>query len=168
MKYIRAKANFFRLADEKFIVVGARIIECMKTSAVFTDPTPTVAQLQKAYEDYYQAVVPAASRSRETQALKRERKRVLADLFQQLVYYINTVADGRLSLLYSSVFPVLNGKRTEVVPDIPTGIIDCCIIVFLRSKIYYKFYFVQYVLQQFNIRVRHALLLLKHEVQGKD
>ncbi|MFD2552891.1 hypothetical protein [Sphingobacterium tabacisoli] len=123
MKYIRAKANFFRLADEKLIVLGARIIECMKTSEVFTDPTPTIVQLEEAYEAYYEAVVPAASRSRETQALKRERKRVLADLFQQLVYYVNTVADGQLSLLYSSGFPVLTGKRTGVIPDTPTGIV---------------------------------------------
>lgn len=123
MKYIRAKANFFRLADEKLIVIGARIIECMKTSDVFTNPTPTLKQLEEAYVAYYQAVIPAASRSRETQALKRERKRTLADLFQQLVYYVNTVADGRLSLLHSSGFPVLTGKRTGVVPDTPTGII---------------------------------------------
>ncbi len=123
MKYIRAKANFFRLSDEKFIVMGARIIECMKTSEVFTAPSPTVAQLEEAYKAYYQAVVPAASRSRETQALKREPKRVLAGLFQQLVYYVNTVADGKLSLLHSSGFPVLTGKRTGVIPDTPTGII---------------------------------------------
>lgn len=123
MKYIRAKANFFRLADEKFIVIGARIIECIKTSNIFSDPSPTIEQLEKAYEAYYQAVIPAASRSRETQALKRERKRALADLFQQLVYYVNTVADGKLSILYSSGFPVLNGKRTGIVPDTPTGII---------------------------------------------
>ena len=123
MKYIRAKANFFRLADEKFIVMGARVIQCMKESKVFTDPTPSVEQLEEAYTAYYQAVVPAGSRSRETQALKRERKRALADLFQQLVYYVNTVADGKLSHLYSSGFPVLNGKRTGVVPDTPTGVI---------------------------------------------
>lgn len=127
MKYIRAKANFFRLADEKFIVIGARIIQCMKESEVFTHPIPSVEQLEEAYAAYYQAVVPAGSRSRMTQALRRERKRVLADLFQQLVYYINTVANGQLSLLYSSGFPVLTGKRTGVIPDTPTGIIleDC-------------------------------------------
>ena len=121
MRYIRAKAGFFRYADEKLVVVAARIIQCMRNSDVFTEPNPSVSELEQAYTDYYQKVVDAAGKSREKAALKRESKWRLSDLLQKLAFYVNVVSDGNLSKLYSSGFPVLAKKRVGVFPDQPTG-----------------------------------------------
>ncbi len=121
MKYIRAKANFFRYADEKLIVAAARIIQCMKESDIFTQPAPPLSELEDAYADYYHKVIDAKGRDREKAALKRESKRRLSDILQKMVFYVNMVSDGDLSKLYRSGFPVLAKKNTGMIPDTPTG-----------------------------------------------
>src|SRR5690606_9788906 len=106
MKYIRAKANFFRYPDEKLVVTATWIIRCMKESAIFVDPTPTMAEIEEAYADYYQKVVESVGGSRFVKAQKRESKKKLSDLLQELVFYVNVVSNGDLAKLYSSGFPV--------------------------------------------------------------
>lgn len=119
MKYIRAKANFFRYPDEKLVVTATWIIRCMKESAIFVDPTPTMAEIEEAYADYYQKVVESVGGSRFVKAQKRESKKKLSDLLQELVFYVNVVSNGDLAKLYSSGFPVLTGKRKGQAPDTP-------------------------------------------------
>ncbi len=119
MKYIRAKANFFRYADEKLVVTASWVIRCMKESTIFVDPTPTIAEIEDAYANYYQKVVESAGGSRLVKTEKRESKKKLSDLLQELVFYVNVVSDGNLAKLYSSGFPVLNRKRKGGVPDTP-------------------------------------------------
>lgn len=122
MKYIRAKASFFRYADEKLVVTATRIIQCMKESDIFTQPTPPLSELEDAYADYYQKVIDARERNREKAALKRESKRRLSDILQKMVFYVNMVSDGDLSKLYSSGFPVLAKKNTGRTPNTPTSV----------------------------------------------
>ncbi len=119
MKYIRAKANFFRYPDEKLVVTATWIIRCMKESVIFVDPTPTMAEIEEAYADYHQKVVESVSGSRLVKAQKRESKKKLSDLLQELVFYVNVVSNGDLVKLYSSGFPVLTGKRKGQAPDTP-------------------------------------------------
>ncbi len=121
MKYIRAKANFFRYSDEKLVVAAAQIIQCMKESNIFTQPTPPLSELEEAYTDYYQKVIDARGRNREKATLKRESKQRLSDILQKMAFYINVVSDGDLAKLYSSGFPVLARKKRGTIPDIPTG-----------------------------------------------
>src|SRR5690606_30483344 len=63
MKYIRAKAGFIRYADEKLVVTASWIIQCMKQSDIFVDPTPPIARIEEAYNDYYQKVVQSVGGS---------------------------------------------------------------------------------------------------------
>lgn len=119
MKYIRVKANFFRYPDDKLVVRVAHIITCLKESDIFKSPDPPLERLEEAYNDYHQKVIDAQDKDREKAASKRESKRRLTDLLQKLAFYINMVADGQLSLLYSSGFPVLAKKQTGKLPDRP-------------------------------------------------
>jgi hypothetical protein len=119
MKYIRAKANFFRYADDKLVVTASWIIQRMKESDIFVDPTPPIHEIEEAYAEYYQKVVEAVGGSRLVKAQKRESKKKLSDLLQELVFYVNVVSDGNLSKLYSSGFPVLAGKSKGCAPDTP-------------------------------------------------
>ena len=52
-------------------------------------------------------------------AARRESKRRLSSLFQELVFYVNVVSDGDLAKLYSSGFPVLDRKRKGQAPEVP-------------------------------------------------
>lgn len=119
MKYIRAKAGFIRYADEKLVVTASWIIQCMKQSDIFVDPTPPIARIEEAYNDYYQKVVQSVGGSRLVKIQKRESKKILSDLLQKLVFYVNVVSDGDLVKLYSSGFPVLAGKQKGQAPNTP-------------------------------------------------
>ncbi|GHE31185.1 hypothetical protein [Sphingobacterium griseoflavum] len=119
MKYIRVKASFFRYPDDKLEVRAAHIITCLKESDTFTSLDPPLEILKEAYRNYYQKVVDARGKDREKAALKRASKRRLADILQQLAFYVNRLADGKLSLLYSSGFPVLAKKAASTIPARP-------------------------------------------------
>jgi len=121
MKYIRAKANFFRYADDKLVVTASWIIQRMKESDIFVDPTPPIHEIEEAYAEYYQKAVESKGGSRLVKAQKRESKKKLSDLLQALVFYVNVVSDGNLAKLYSSGFPVLAGKSKGQPPDTPAS-----------------------------------------------
>ncbi|NGF57192.1 hypothetical protein G5B00_11780 [Parapedobacter sp. SGR-10] len=53
--------------------------------------------------------------------LKRESKARLATLLGELAAHVNFVAKGKLSILYTSGFPVFTGRRKGTVPAVPTG-----------------------------------------------
>jgi len=119
MKYQRAKAGFIRYADSKLLVVGGRIIHEMKHSSFFTDPKPSLAEVEAAYLDYQEKVFKASGGGRLYTSAKQESKRLLADLLQELAFYVSTKSDGDLSKLHSSGFPVLEKRRKGQVPDTP-------------------------------------------------
>jgi len=121
MKYIRVKANFYRYADDKLVVVVAHILERMEKSPLFVDPVPSLAEVKESYKDYFQKVVKAKDKSRLSAAYKRESKRRLSELLQSLAFYVNTICDGDLVKLLSSGFPVLSEKRKGQVPDMPAS-----------------------------------------------
>src|SRR5690606_15063038 len=119
MKYIRAKANFFRYPDDKLIVAASWIIRCMKRLTIFIHSTPSIATIDEAYADNYQKLVESAGSSRLMKVQKRDSKKRLSDLLQKLVFYVNVVSDGDLVKLYSSGFPVLAGKQKGQAPNTP-------------------------------------------------
>lgn len=125
MKYIRAKANFIRYTDEKLLVQASYILLCMKDSSVFINPNLPLSTIEDAYQDYQKKVIEAKSGSREKKLYKRESKKKLCELLQQLVTFVNLVSYGNLPLLYSSGFPVLTKKRKGQVPDTPASPFLC-------------------------------------------
>lgn len=121
MKYIRAKANFFRYRNDTLVVAAAHIIKCMEASKQFKDAKPPLAEVKAAQEAYHRAVLDAMHGGLIYTAVRRETKRKLADLLQQWAQYVNSVADGNLPLLLSSGFPVLTKKRKGEAPKTPAS-----------------------------------------------
>lgn len=119
MKYIRAKAGFIRYSDDTLVVTANRIIQSLRHSPYFTDPVPSLEELEAAYADYYAKVTKAKGGGAIYHAAKRESKMKLAILLQQLVSYINRISDGDLVKLHSSGFPVLDKKRKGQAPSTP-------------------------------------------------
>ncbi len=119
MKYQRAKAGFIRYPDAKLLVAAGWILQCMRNSLVFTDPRPTLAEIEAAFEDYRQKVYAAAGGGLFYNTAKRESKRRLSDLLQKLAMYVNIMSDGDLPKLYSSGFPVVDRRRKGRSPDTP-------------------------------------------------
>lgn len=119
MKYIRAKAGFIRYSDDALVVATARIIKCLRHSPYFRNPTPSLAELEDSYADYYEKVLQAKGGGLVYTTARRESKRRLASQLQNLVFYINMVSDGDLVKLHSSGFPVLEKKQKGYIPNTP-------------------------------------------------
>ncbi len=120
MKYQRAKAGFIRYSDSELLVATGRILLSMKGSLVFTDPMPSLDEIESAFADYQKKVYAAAGGGLLYSAAKRESKRRLADLLQKLALHVNVISDGDLHKLHSSGFPVLARRRKGRSPDIPS------------------------------------------------
>src|SRR5690606_17857558 len=108
-----------RYPDAELLVAAGRILQVMKNSLVFTDPKPSLAEIETAFADYQQKVYAAGGGGFIYNTAKRESKRRLADLLQKLALYVNVVGDGNLSILHSSGFPVMGRRKKGQSPDTP-------------------------------------------------
>lgn len=61
MKHQRVKAGFIRYPDAELLVAAGRIMQAMKNSLVFTDPRPSLAEIETAFVDYQQKVYAAGA-----------------------------------------------------------------------------------------------------------
>ena len=119
MKYQRVKAGFIRYSDAELLVAAGRILQAMKNSSVFTDPHPPLTDIEAAFEDYRQKVYAAGGGGLIYNTARRESKRRLAGLLQKLALYVNIMADGNLSTLHGSGFPVMGRRKKGQSPDTP-------------------------------------------------
>ena len=122
MSYIRALAGFGHHKDNKILVEADVILTSMSGNPKFPDPVPPLSEVESAYNEYVACLVRANwTHCRIDRALKRESKARLANLLGGLAAYVNYVAKGELSVLYTSGFPVFTGRKKGVGPEVPTG-----------------------------------------------
>ncbi|SEM17214.1 hypothetical protein SAMN05216436_102127 [bacterium A37T11] len=118
-----AQGGFKQFRDNDLLNQGGTIVTAMTGNANFPNPVPALADVQAAVEDF-RVKLEASSRkgSPLETALKNESREALVKLLKQLAFYVNTVADGSLSLVLSSGFPVTSLPSKPSVPPIPTRI----------------------------------------------
>ncbi len=119
MKYQRAKSSFFRTKDAHLAVQAKAILHGLEDETIFPSPSPTLPELKTAIVDYEDKLHKALSGSLLQREAKRESKKRLAILLQQLAFYVNRIADGDLTILYRSGFPVFTGRKKGLNPDTP-------------------------------------------------
>src|SRR5690606_33182593 len=103
-----------------FLNVVGTVLLALQGNANFATPEPDLAEVQTAYDDY-KAKLEAASKqgSPLDKSLKRDSKAVLAALMKRLAFYVNTTADGDLSIILSSGLPVTGLSNKLLPPGIP-------------------------------------------------
>lgn len=122
MSYIRALGSFGTHKDSKMMVEAEVILSSMSGNPRFPDPIPSLAEVESSYDEYLAHLTRAEwTRGRVDRALKRESKAKLAGLLGELAAYVNYVAKGELSILYSSGFPIFTGRKKGKSPDVPIG-----------------------------------------------
>jgi hypothetical protein len=122
MNYTRATAGFNEYPDGKLASRAAVIVAAMDNNESFRDCDELYNRVKAATIDYrlkYQRSLQGSSRDK---AEKRESKRILADLLQELAFYVNSVAKGDLVILRSSGFPILESKGKGTFPDTPARV----------------------------------------------
>lgn len=115
---MRALIGFGSMLDDQLLSAATTIIAAMTGNSNFPTPTPALEDIQDLLDDFSTKLAAARKRgSPEDTALKDESFPLLVSGLQKLGYYVNSVADGRLSVLLSSGFPTNASSSPSLVPD---------------------------------------------------
>lgn len=113
----KAKINFSRLKDHELLLLVRTVLTAMEGNDNFENPTPVLEDIELLLVDYTNKLTVARKRgSPEDTALKNESRVPLEKGMKQLAYYVNSVAEGVLSKLLSSGFPVGGARSLILTP----------------------------------------------------
>lgn len=102
MRIQKLTLNFSRLTDAAFENKAKHILASMTANPNFTDPIPTLAELQTAITNYSNAMVAAAELGKNNVATKNKYRTELELLLYQLGMYVMFIANGDVTILISS------------------------------------------------------------------
>ncbi len=116
---MRALIGFGSMLDDQLLTAATTIIAAMTGNTNFPTPTPALADIQDLLDDFSAKLAAARKRgSPEDTAIKDESIPALVSALQKLGYYVNSIADGQLSVLLSSGFPTNAPTTASQVPFI--------------------------------------------------
>jgi len=123
MKKRTARSGFKNIKDNDFLSLVGTVLLAMDSNPNFATPEPDLATVQAAYDDY-KAKLEAASKkgSPLDKSLKNDSKEALGALMKRLAFYVNTVADGSLSVILSSGIPPTGEPVRQLPPMTPERI----------------------------------------------
>ena len=114
---VKPAINFFtRDGQAPFTEKVTTILEWMKSNPAFPAPTPTLAVVEAAFEDYKVTTAYAAQGGTQNIAVRNARRAELVLMLRPLASYVNGAANGNMEKLLSSGFPVQKPARTPVGP----------------------------------------------------
>lgn len=105
-------------SDALLITDTQNIITSMAGNVHYPTPTPTLAAVTTAKDDFATAVAHAADGGRELTAIKNAKREVLGTLLRQLALYVTMTCKDDRAILISSGFPTWKHERT------PAGILS--------------------------------------------
>lgn len=114
-----ARSGFKHLRDQEVLDLSATVLGAMDGNPNFTTPVPDIADVQDAHDDYAQKLHVAKRGSQLQVSLKNDAREVLIGLLKRLAFYVNTVADGSLTVVLSSGFRPMGLPTSAQVPNKP-------------------------------------------------
>ena len=116
---MKALIGFGSMLDDQLLTAATTIIAAMTGNANFPTPNPPLVDIQLLLDDFSAKLAAARKRgSPEDTAIKDESIPALVSALQKLGYYVNSVADGQLSVLLSSGFPTNGPSTPSMTPPI--------------------------------------------------
>jgi len=120
---IKALTNFTRLKDDELLVLVNTINRAMSNNSSYSTPEPSLANVRVIINEFSSKLSIAKKRgSPEDTALKNESRLRLLDTLKRLSYYVNITAEGKLSVVLSSGFPIHSISYGTFIPIAPTGL----------------------------------------------
>ena len=104
------KFNYCRAGD--LIKITRRILDSIKENAQFPNPTPGLAEIEQALEEFVTALSNAGGFDREKVAIKDGKQANLRQMLTELAYYVTQICKGDKALLLSSGFEI-NGETAK-------------------------------------------------------
>lgn len=107
--------NFTKYSDAALEARAQLILNSLTGNAHFTDPVPSLAELQAAITAFSAALIKAGSGNRSDIAFKNQKRRELVAILVSLAQYVTFVANGDESILYSSGFEISKTPGTIII-----------------------------------------------------
>ncbi len=116
-----AKLGFSQLRDSELLNLAGTVLAAMRDNTRFATPVPPLTDLETALDDF-RTLLEVASRkgSPLDTALKNDAREALAEVLKRLAFYVNTVAEGSVSVVLSSGFQLTAQPTKSLPPAIPT------------------------------------------------
>jgi hypothetical protein len=105
--------SFTRGRDGDLVITSGKVRQDMTNNVLFPEPSPSLAELQKAEEEYQIALNNAAGRDTVMVSIKNDKRAVLRGILTQLAEYVASVAKGDRTVLLTSGF-ILTREKGEV------------------------------------------------------
>jgi hypothetical protein len=101
-------------ADQQLIGRTEGILLGMTDNASYPAPTPTLAVLTTAKDEFATAVANALDGGKTLTAIKNAKREILVALLRQLASYLQAACNGDLTALMSSGFPIQKPQRQPI------------------------------------------------------
>jgi len=100
--------------DAQLITRTGGILSAMNDNPSYPVPSPALAGITTALEDFTAAVSAAVDGGKALNAVKRAKRAALVALLRQLASYVQVTANGNLAVLMSSGFPAQKTQRQPI------------------------------------------------------
>jgi hypothetical protein len=107
---LRIKKKYKNSSDSYLLKLSNRVSVSLKENKSLPDPKPTQPELEKACQDFNEAVSLAGRNDRTLTSAKNDKKAVLIRLLDELADYVTVASKGDSTILLSSGFDIAGIK----------------------------------------------------------
>ena len=117
----RVALGFARYNSGKLVEFIRNIITLMTGNASFPTPSPTLATVTSAVDQFDSLVQEASNGDRIVISARNASRAALLSLMRQLASYVQGQCKGNIAVLVSSGFKAVKQKGSSVIPAVPTN-----------------------------------------------
>ncbi len=105
--------NYRKLSDGDFVAKVQCIINALTGNPDYTDPIPTLADLQTALGTFILSLPAASQGSKPDIVIKDQNRIALQDLVRQLGLFVMYIANGNVTMLAGSGFDLAKARSSQ-------------------------------------------------------
>ena len=113
-------------SDAQLVTDSQTIVNSMTNNPAYATPSPALASVTTAINDFSVAVSNAADGGTTLTAIKNAKRQALLGILRHLASYVHVACNGNMAVLLSSGFPTQKQNRT------PVGILPAPVPPFLQ------------------------------------
>jgi hypothetical protein len=111
MSQVRVKLGFRNATNPQIKILGINVLTGMKGNPRFPDPFVDMATLEKAINEFDDAMIKQADGLRGSTAFRDKKRDELMELLRKEAAYVDSECGNDLEVLLSSGFPAWNTSR---------------------------------------------------------
>ncbi|MEI6055975.1 MAG: hypothetical protein WCR55_07945 [Lentisphaerota bacterium] len=119
MRTQRAVTSFTKFKDNDLFELSQSIVNKMTKNIDFPTPIPTLIVVQAAVKAYSDALLKCQDGTKQDTANKNAKREILENNLSHLGAYINSIAEGNLTMIDGSGFPVTKIPEPVGIPPAP-------------------------------------------------